>query len=58
MKDIMKIVKPFKDSRLLIKGVYETVRNETKEQRSGFFGILLGILGARLLENVLRAKEL
>ena len=43
MKDIMKIVKPFKDSRLLIKGVYETVRNETKEQRSGFFGILLGI---------------
>ena len=51
MKDIMKIVKSFKDSRLLIKGVYETVRNETK-------CILLGILGARLLENVLRAKEL
>ena len=33
MKDIMKIVKSFKDAGLLIKVVSEIIKNEAKEQR-------------------------
>ena len=36
MKDIMKIVTSLKESGLLIKGIIETIENETKEQRVGF----------------------
>ena len=45
----MKIVKPLEDSGLLIKGVDETIKNEAKEQKGGFLGMLLGTLGASLL---------
>ena len=31
MEDIMKIVKSLEDSGLLLKGVSETIQNETKE---------------------------
>ena len=31
---------------LLIKGVSETIKNETNKQKGGFLGILLGTLGA------------
>ena len=33
MNDIMKIVKSYEESRLLIKGVFETIKNELKEQK-------------------------
>ena len=56
MKAIMKIVKPLKDSALLIKGVSETIKNKAKEQNGGFLGMLLGTLGASLLENLLTGK--
>ena len=36
MNDIMKIVQALEDSNILLKGVTETIKNETKEQRSGF----------------------
>ena len=36
MKDIRKIVNSLKDSGLLIKGITETIENETMEQRVGF----------------------
>ena len=42
----MKIVKSFENSGLLFKGFSKTIQNEAKEQRGGFLGILLGILGA------------
>ena len=42
MKDIMKIVKSLESSGLLIKGVSETIQNTTKEQKGGFFHVLLG----------------
>ena len=42
MKDIIKIVKFLEDSGLLLKGVTETVQNETKEQKGGFLSLLLG----------------
>ena len=42
----MKIVKSLEESGLLIKGVSETIKGETKEQERGFLGMLLGTLGA------------
>ena len=49
INDIMKIIKPLEESGLLIKGVSETIKNEAKEQKGRFLGILLGNLGANLL---------
>ena len=52
----MKIVKSPEEFGLLIKTVSETIKNEAKEQKVGFLGILLGTLGARLLRNLLTGK--
>ena len=57
IKDIIKIVKSLEDSGLLLKGVTETFQNEAKEQKGGFLGMLLGLLGASLLGNNLAGKE-
>ena len=56
MNNIMKIVKSLEESSLLIKGVSQTIKNETKEQKGGFLGMLLGTLGASLLGNLLTGK--
>ena len=56
MNDIMKIIKSFEEPGLLIKGVSETIKNEAKEQKGGFLGMLLHTLGARLLGNLLTGK--
>ena len=37
MADIKKIVKSLEESGLLIKGISETIKNEAKEQKGGFF---------------------
>ena len=42
MNDIMKIVKSLEQSGLLIKIVSETIKNESKVQKGGFLGMLLG----------------
>ena len=52
----MKIVKSLEKSSLLIKGVSEKIKNETKEQKDRFRSMLLGILGASLLGNLLTGK--
>ena len=52
-EDIIKIVKSFEDSGLLLKGVTETVQNEVKQQNGGFLSMLLSTLGASLLGNIL-----
>ena len=57
MNDIMKIVKSLEDSGLLIKEVNKAIKNEAKEQKGGFMGILLGTLGASLLQNLSTAKD-
>ena len=49
MNDIMKIIQALEDSDILLKGVTKT-KNETKEQKGGFSSMLLGTLGASLLE--------
>ena len=45
MGDIIKMVESLEESGLLIKGVSETIKNEAKEQRSGFLSMLLGTFG-------------
>ena len=56
MNDIMKIVQALKDSNILLKGVTNTIKNETKEQKGGFLRMLLETLGATLLGNLLSGK--
>ena len=56
MEDIMKIVKSLEDSGLLIKGVSETIKNEVKEQKGVFLGMILRNLSASLLGNILTGK--
>ena len=47
MNDIMKIIEALENS----------IENETKEQRGGFLGMLLGTLGASLLGNLLTSGK-
>ena len=44
------------DSVLLIKGVSETIKNEVKEQKGVFLGMILRNLSASLLGNILTGK--
>ena len=46
MNDIIKIVQALKDSNILLKGVTNAIKNETKEQKGGFLSILLVTVGA------------
>ena len=57
MSGIMKIVKSLEESGLLIKGVSETIISEAKEQKDRFLGMVLGKLGASLLENLLTGNS-
>ena len=52
----MKIVQALEHTGILLKGVTETIKNETKEQKRGFLSMLLGTLGAPLLANLLTGK--
>ena len=57
MRDVMIKVKSLKESGILIKGVTQTIENETEERRGGFFSILLGTPGANVFRNKLAGKE-
>ena len=56
LNDIMKIVKSLEEFGLLIKGLRKTIKNESKEQKRQFLGMLLGTLDASLLQNLLTGK--
>ena len=58
MNNQMKIVQALEDSNILLKRIAKTIENETKEQKGGFLGMLLGTLGASLLGNMLTGKEM
>ena len=57
MKNIIKIVKSFEESRLSIKGVSETIQIEAKEQKGEFLSVLLGTFSASLLGYILTGKR-
>ena len=48
MNDMIKIVQAPEDSNILLKDVTKTMKNETKELKERFLGMLLGALGASL----------
>ena len=48
---IMEIVLALEDSNILWKGVTRTLKNQSREQRGGYLGMLLGTLAFTLLEN-------
>ena len=52
----MKIIKSLEESSLLVKGISKTIKNEAKEHKGWFLGMLLGTLGASLLENLLTSE--
>ena len=56
MENILKIIKSLEDFGILLKGVGETIKSKSKEQRDGFLSMLLGTLGASLLINMLTGK--
>ena len=53
MEDIIKIVKSLEESGLLINGISETIKNETKEQKGGFLPLSLRTLVASMLGSAL-----
>ena len=57
LNDIMKIVKSLEEFGLLIRGLRKTIKNESKEQKRQFLGMLLGTLDASLLQNLLTGKS-
>ena len=57
LNKMMKIIKSLEDSNILSKGATKTTENETKEQKGGVFGMLLGTLGATLLGNMLARRD-
>ena len=56
MEESIKIVKSLEKSGLLIKGVSETIKNETREQKGGFLDMLLVTLGTGILGSLLTVK--
>ena len=58
MNYIMKIVQALEESNMLLKGITKTTKNETKNQKGGFLGMLSDTLGASLLGNILAEKEI
>ena len=40
----------------MLKGITKTIEDETKQEKRGFLGMLLGTLGASLLGNMLTGK--
>ena len=57
-EDIIEMVKSLEDSGSLLTEVTETVQNEIKEQKGGFFSMLLSTLGKSLLGNLLTGKRI
>ena len=56
MNDIIKIVQALENSNILLKGATETIKNETKEQKGGFLGTVVGTLVSILIGNLLSGK--
>ena len=54
--DIMKIVKSFKESQLLIKWFSKAIKNKAKEQKGGFLSMLLEKMAATLLGSALTGQ--
>ena len=56
MNDIMKIIKSLEDSGILLKGVTKTIKNETKEQKGGFFIYVIGYFRSFIIRKFIIGK--
>ena len=56
LNDIIKIVEALEDYNILLEGVTKTIKNEAKEKKRRILRMLLGTLGASLLENIFAGK--
>ena len=56
INDILNIFKSLEESGSLIIDVSQTIKNEAKEQKGGFLGMLLGTVGAIILGHLLTGK--
>ena len=56
MHGIMKLVKYLEEPRFTDESIIKIIKNETKEQRGWFLGMLSGTWGAILLWNLLADK--
>ena len=56
IKDVIKIINSLEDSRLLLKGISETIQNKGTKQKGEFLSKLFGTLGESLLDNILAGK--
>ena len=52
----MKTVQALEDYNFVLKEVTETIKDETKEQKGGFQGTLVGTLGLILIGNLLSGE--
>ena len=57
MQDLLKMVKSLEDRGILLDGITETVKNEVKEQKSGFLSMFLGTLASSRLTDMLLNKK-
>ena len=57
MNDIIKIIRSFEDSTLLIDGITATVKHEVKKQEGGFLPVFLAPLAASLVQQVISLVE-
>ena len=55
INDTIRTIKSL-ESGLIIKGISDKIKNETKEQKGRFLSMLLDTLGASLLGNLLTGK--
>ena len=53
MDDIIRIINSLEDSRVLIDGITETVKNEIKKQEGGFLDAVSAPLAASLVQPVI-----
>ena len=56
MKDIVKKVKSLQGSKILIKEISETIKNERKEQIGKFISMLLETLASSMLGSALTGR--
>ena len=57
MNDIMKVAKSLEESGLLINCVSKAIKNEVKERKGRFLGMLLGTLGSSNSKGTIKVGE-
>ena len=57
LNDLLEVIKSLEKNGILLDGITEIVKNEVKEQKGSFLGMLIGTLGVSLLGNMLAGRD-